>query len=106
MFQKLVVDGKDAEVLEYSSKEERKGRPAGLNTVEMLKVASSALNIGPHHAMQVRTIEVSDCLRRLYSLFGAVGLERMLRQIAGTRRKKGVVKSTLTRERTGAFRVG
>ena len=36
-----------------STKEERRGRPAGLNTVELLKVASSYLNIGPAHALQV-----------------------------------------------------
>jgi DNA topoisomerase-3 len=41
-------------VTSITVKEDRKGRPAGLNTVELLKVASSALNIGPHHAMQVR----------------------------------------------------
>lgn len=30
-----------------------KARPTGLNTVEMLKIASRGLGIGPHHAMQV-----------------------------------------------------
>jgi len=32
------------------------GRPPGLNTVELLKVASSALGIGPAQAMQVRLV--------------------------------------------------
>jgi DNA topoisomerase-3 len=55
VFQRIVVEGGGAQVLEFGSKEERKGRPAGLNTVELLKIASSGLNLGPHHAMQVRT---------------------------------------------------
>lgn len=36
-----------------STKEERKVRPAGLNTVEMLKMASRGLGMGPKHAMDV-----------------------------------------------------
>ena len=38
------------------SVEEKKGstqRPTGLNTVNMLKMASTILGMGPHHAMQV-----------------------------------------------------
>jgi hypothetical protein len=42
------------QVVSVSSKDEVKQRPSGLNTVELLKVASSSLNIGPAHAMQVR----------------------------------------------------
>jgi hypothetical protein len=56
VFQRIVVEGGGAQVLEFGSKEERKGRPAGLNTVELLKIASSGLNLGPHHAMQVCTV--------------------------------------------------
>lgn len=36
-----------------STDESRKQRPHGLNTVALLKVASSSLNIGPQRAMQV-----------------------------------------------------
>lgn len=34
-------------------KEKVKQRPQALNTVELMRVASSGLNIGPHYAMQV-----------------------------------------------------
>lgn len=53
MFQKLVADARAARVAAIRVKEERRSRPAGLSTVELLKVASSALGIGPHHAMQL-----------------------------------------------------
>ncbi|KAK9856828.1 hypothetical protein WJX84_005321, partial [Apatococcus fuscideae] len=52
MFQRLVADAKSLKVTSVSEKEDRCSRPHGLNTVELLKIASSALNIGPHHAMQ------------------------------------------------------
>ncbi|KAF8388494.1 hypothetical protein HHK36_027166 [Tetracentron sinense] len=53
MFQKLVVEDGTLEVTNISAKEECKGRPSGLNTVNLLKVASSALGFGPQIAMQL-----------------------------------------------------
>lgn len=53
----LAASVREAGALRVSSvtvKEDRKPRPHGLNTVELLKVASSALNIGPAQAMAVR----------------------------------------------------
>lgn len=38
MFQKLVVEGRTAKVIDVSEKQEVKGRPTGLNTVNLLKV--------------------------------------------------------------------
>lgn len=40
-------------VLQVSRKEKVKQRPQGLNTVEMLRVASAALGLSPHTAMTV-----------------------------------------------------
>lgn len=51
-----------AGVTAFSKDEARKQRPHGLNTVALLKVASSSLNIGPQRAMQVH-------LAYLYSFF-------------------------------------
>ncbi|XP_057429200.1 DNA topoisomerase 3-beta isoform X2 [Lotus japonicus] len=53
MFQKLVAEDGLLEVTEISEKQETKSRPVGLNTVNLLKVASSALGFGPHMAMQL-----------------------------------------------------
>lgn len=52
MFQKL-VEHETLEVIEISEKQEAKNRPSGLNTVNLLKVASSALGYGPQLAMQL-----------------------------------------------------
>ena len=35
------------------TKEKFKSRPLALNTVELMRVGSSGLGMGPHHAMQV-----------------------------------------------------
>lgn len=42
-----------AKVTDINYKDKSKPRPAGLNTVELLRVCSSSLGIGPHQAMQV-----------------------------------------------------
>ena len=48
-----VAATKAARVVQVSRTTETKPRPAALNTVEMLKVASRSLNIGPHAAMSI-----------------------------------------------------
>ncbi|KAJ0093735.1 hypothetical protein Patl1_26152 [Pistacia atlantica] len=53
MFQKLVTQDGILEVIDTSEKQESKVRPYGLNTVNLLKVASSALGFGPQMAMQL-----------------------------------------------------
>ncbi|KAH9679961.1 DNA topoisomerase 3-beta [Citrus sinensis] len=53
MFQKLVMQDRILEVIDISEKQESKVRPSGLNTVNLLKVASSALGYGPQMAMQL-----------------------------------------------------
>lgn len=53
MFQKLVMQDGILEVIDISEKQESKVRPSGLNTVNLLKVASSALGYGPQMAMQL-----------------------------------------------------
>mmetsp|Transcript_6206 Transcript_6206/g.17343 ORF Transcript_6206/g.17343 Transcript_6206/m.17343 type:complete len:395 (+) Transcript_6206:942-2126(+) len=53
MFHKQVLDSKKAVVKIVSEKNERKSRPHGLNTVEMLRIASTNLNMGPQQTMHV-----------------------------------------------------
>ena len=52
-FQKIVSEAKSLRILEVTEKEERRQRPPGLNTVELLKTASSSLGMGPAHAMSI-----------------------------------------------------
>lgn len=40
-------------VINVVKKEKLKTRPIALNTVELMRVASSGLGMGPHHAMQI-----------------------------------------------------
>ncbi|XP_030647243.1 DNA topoisomerase 3-beta-1 [Chanos chanos] len=53
MFVNLAKTAREAKVESVSKKEKAKQRPLALNTVEMLRVASSALGMGPQHTMQV-----------------------------------------------------
>nr|XP_048308371.1 DNA topoisomerase 3-beta-1 isoform X4 [Myodes glareolus] len=53
MFLNMTKSEKEAQVEATSRKEKAKQRPLALNTVEMLRVASSALGMGPQHAMQI-----------------------------------------------------
>ncbi|KAI4569052.1 hypothetical protein MJG53_014670 [Ovis ammon polii x Ovis aries] len=52
MFLNMTRLEEEAQVEATSRKEKAKQRPLALNTVEMLRVASSALGMGPQHAMQ------------------------------------------------------
>lgn len=40
-------------VVSVQSTEKSKSRPIALNTVELMRVASSGLGMGPQHAMQI-----------------------------------------------------
>ena len=42
-----------AKVISITTKEKAKERPIALNTVELMRTASSGLGMGPHHAMQI-----------------------------------------------------
>ncbi|XP_032561503.1 DNA topoisomerase 3-beta-1 isoform X2 [Chiroxiphia lanceolata] len=53
MFLNITKMSKEARVESVSKKEKLKQRPLALNTVEMLRVASAALGMGPQHAMQI-----------------------------------------------------
>ncbi|XP_059150612.1 DNA topoisomerase 3-beta-1-like isoform X1 [Physella acuta] len=53
MFVNRIKTGDGALVLETVQKKGEKPKPLALNTVEMLRVASSGLGMGPQHTMQV-----------------------------------------------------
>ncbi|GLG93365.1 DNA topoisomerase 3-beta [Gryllus bimaculatus] len=53
MFLADIKEYKEAIVMNISTKEKVKQRPQALNTVELMRVASAGLGIGPHHAMQL-----------------------------------------------------
>ncbi|GMH18631.1 hypothetical protein Nepgr_020472 [Nepenthes gracilis] len=53
MFQKLVAEDGTVVVDNIFEKQEHKSRPSGLNTVNLLKVGSSALGFGPQTTMQL-----------------------------------------------------
>ena len=53
VFLQLVNEAKEFCVVSIDTKEEKRVRPNGLNTVEMLKAASAGLGMGAHRAMQV-----------------------------------------------------
>ncbi|KAG5682408.1 hypothetical protein PVAND_011761 [Polypedilum vanderplanki] len=53
IFFNIVKDQKEAIVESVTSKENFRSRPLALNTVELMRSASSGLGIGPHVAMQI-----------------------------------------------------
>merc|ERR1719510_434472 len=53
MFMQQVKSQSQAKVVSITTKEKAKERPIALNTVELMRVASSGLNMSPHHAMQL-----------------------------------------------------
>ncbi|XP_074868851.1 DNA topoisomerase 3-beta-1 isoform X3 [Carettochelys insculpta] len=53
MFLNITQTERESKVESVSKKEKAKQRPLALNTVEMLRVASAALGMGPQHAMQI-----------------------------------------------------
>uniref|UniRef100_A0A8C7F042 DNA topoisomerase n=1 Tax=Oncorhynchus kisutch TaxID=8019 RepID=A0A8C7F042_ONCKI len=53
MFVNMTKTSREAKVESVSKKEKAKQRPLALNTVEMLRVASSSLGMGPQHTMQI-----------------------------------------------------
>nr|CAH7748474.1 unnamed protein product [Callosobruchus chinensis] len=53
VFLSTVKDERYAKVIDVVSKEKCKARPTALNTVELMRVASSRLGMSPHHAMLI-----------------------------------------------------
>ena len=65
LFLCLVKDSKEAKVIALTAKQKTKSPPPALHTVELLRVASSKLHIGPKQAMDVAErlyIEVSQLM--------------------------------------------
>uniref|UniRef100_A0A023F3Y2 DNA topoisomerase n=1 Tax=Triatoma infestans TaxID=30076 RepID=A0A023F3Y2_TRIIF len=53
MFLNLIKGIQNVRVTSVVSKEKVKSRPQALNTVELMRVGSSGLGMGPHHVMQI-----------------------------------------------------
>ncbi|XP_052821520.1 DNA topoisomerase 3-beta-1 isoform X2 [Octopus bimaculoides] len=53
MFLSMIKSADSARVYDVIKKEKTKSHPQALNTVEMLRIASSALGMSPHHTMQI-----------------------------------------------------
>ena len=53
MFLQMVKGQTEATVTSVTTKEKQKERPNALNTVELMRVASSGLGMGPQHAMMI-----------------------------------------------------
>ena len=71
LFLKLVQDQKEAKVIRVTEKPRTKSPPMALHTVELLRMASSKLHIGPKQAMDMAErlyISVSDCPVSLSSI--------------------------------------
>ena len=66
--QEVKAQAAAARVTAVTTKEKQKERPIALNTVELMRIASSGLGMSPHHAMtiaeklytQVRNKSLSD----------------------------------------------
>ncbi len=50
---RTVAESKTAKIVEANKSNDSKPRPTALNTVELLKIASKFLGIGPHQCMQI-----------------------------------------------------
>lgn len=48
-----IIENQIYSVVSIQSTEKSKSRPIALNTVELMRVASSGLGMGPQHAMQI-----------------------------------------------------
>lgn len=53
MFLQAVKGQEEARVATVTTKKKEKEKPIALNTVELMRIASSGLGMGPHHAMTI-----------------------------------------------------